>query len=361
MNHHQQVPEDDAPSNCTDAPILGNPVDHNGTNENGPDYKDQCRPSSYRTVSSSTAATTPSLEVAVRSTDGPTNLASDLSCHIPIVCGVPVPDEAHAVVEESVQASRSVPHTIQFEPLHQRHRNETASSDMDACPERAPPTSDSSSSRKSSRSSHSSLSQQERKYWIRVITCSVIVNTLLVLAVVVGGVCGTVGCRFSTVVSPGNTTDLSVDGNQIDSPTPSPSQRRISSFAPTAAFTSPPTLFNQSLPPTVSSDEVAQPLDPALGPLEVSLAPSPSPSPISLHPIVNFSKPDEYSSSPEDSVKAEGFPIVLLIPIAIFVDLLLVICYIYFRHKRWIKVRNTFSDGSMTSLDEMHSLRSVNF
>jgi hypothetical protein len=93
----------------------------------------------------------------------------DRSFHIPIVCGVLIPDDTDAAVDESCPATTSVPYTIEFEALQHRFRNEPAPSDMDARPERAPPTSDSSFSRKSSRNSHSSLSQQERRYWIRVI------------------------------------------------------------------------------------------------------------------------------------------------------------------------------------------------
>lgn len=312
-------------------PPLKTSIDGN-QDEQGPDYKQQCHsiiPSLHAQCNIDEVPTEHQLRPSIRCSNSSSSSSSAPMnrSYIPLVCGVPLSDEdnvtdtfdPHTVQYHAATATRTTTTpTITNRNVYHNNRDSEAPGDPTSL-EQAPVPQIVSVQREvfDKKQSTSSLSNSEKRYWIKVVVIAVIVNTLLVLGVVMGGVCGSTGCDFSrSETAPALGNDM-YRGNATDSPTPAPSRRLVASESPVWVSVEGPNA------PYNDSDESLY---------------YPSWSPVFSVPPTMISGEKDGPAMPTSSTA--GIQLMVILPIAIIVDAMLIVGYLYFHYSRWIRRRN---------------------
>ena len=284
--------------------------------DQGPDYKHQCR-SFVPTQNSPLVTTEPpdNQETTIRCSNASSSATN--RSYIPCVCGVPLPEDQHVIGTQL-----EPPNVIQSTTLVTTNAlnlcpRESEEQTGHYSPEQAPVPQFISLKRDSFERMSPTLSNAEKRYWIKVVVIAIIVNTLIVLGGVIGGVCGISGCTFSddpnigTAPVVGNNVP---DVNATDSPTPSPSRRLVASDSPFGVG------VTITAPTIVPANDLAESLD------------FPSISPVATSPPTMSSTADE-----DASTLAPGMKLIVILPIALLVDAILIIVYLYYHYSRWIR------------------------
>jgi hypothetical protein len=286
--------------------------------EEGPTYKNQCQgftPASN--LSSTLAELSPDGTVHCSSTSTTSPSMID-NTYIPLVCGVPLYDEQnnnelHELQQVHVAiASPGLIHSIQTVNVM---RTSSFS------PEQAPVPSTIAINRDNDNKIPSTLTKAEKRYWVKVVLIAIVVNTILVMAVVMGGICGISGCNLSN-------HEIALDNNQspnsTEVPTPSPSRRRIWSDNPSVSVVASPTYYDADTT-MVPSGSIPK--------SEVAAPPSEFPS-YTMRPTLSPTMNDSFST------EKGGVNMIVVIPVAIVVDAILIVSYLFYHYRRRNKVHH---------------------
>lgn len=274
-----------------------------------PDYKHQCHTFIRTRNSSPIDEHTENQVPTVRCSNSSSITSSPINrSYIPFVCGVPLSEDEHVI-------DTFDPHMVHNATTTSINLN-TYTRDSEApaartSPEQAPIPQIISVKRETFENKQSTLSNSEKRYWIKVVVIAIVVNTLIVLGGVIGGVCGISGCDFSRDEKL-NLGDDMYRGNSTDSPTPAPSRRLVASE-----------------PPVLSS--VNAPTAPYIDFGDESLS-YPSFSPVlTFQPSVG-SAANGGAGMPTATARIK---LVVILPIAIIVDAMLIVGYLCFHYSRW--------------------------
>ncbi len=281
--------------------------------DQGPDYKHQCR-SFVPTQNSSPIATEPpeNQESTIRCSNASSSAIN--RSYIPFVCGVPLPEDQHVI--GTLEPQNILPSTalVTTNALDLCPRESEVQTPYYS-PEQAPVPQVISLKRDSFERMSPTLSNAEKRYWIKVVVIAIIVNTLIVVGGVIGGVCGMSGCTFSD--DPSNDTAVGnnvPEVNSTDSPTPSPSRRLVASNSPFGVG------VTVTAPTIVPANDVAESLE------------FPSVSPVATSRPTMSSTADGHAST-----LAPGMKLIVILPIALLVDAILIVGYLYYHYSRWIR------------------------
>ena len=280
--------------------------------DQGPDYKQQCRGFIPTPNSPPTDAHTEDQVTTVRCSHSSSLSSSSINhSYIPFVCGVPLHEDENAIYALDPQII---------------HNATTASTNMNAddrdtevqtSPEQAPVPQIISVKREIVETQQpSTLSNAEKRYWIKVVVIAIIINTLIVLGGVMGGVCGISGCDFST----NEETKLGNNmygANLTDFPTPAPSRRLVTSEPPVVGSVDAPT------PQYNVSDE------------SFSL---PSVSPVFTFQPSTTTAADGGAAG-MSTASSSSIKWIVIVPIAIIVDAMLIVGYLCYHYSRWTRRR----------------------
>jgi hypothetical protein len=316
--HFSSVPNDTTTATCTTRPSPSNDDTNSHRREGGPSYKDQCRsinPDVNLLAANRNVMT--SSEIPARCSDtqsSSSTTAVQRSC-IPLVFGI-------LIIEHQTNSEMHVSHN-RHDPQTHEEPEEIIETNCDT--EQAPVPNEIFVHQKTVPTRHSTLTDAEKRYWIKVVMITIIVNTLIVLVGVIGGVCGMSGCHLTNRTVPfGNENNTSA--NHSVGPTSSPSRYLATTDAPAVAI---------AVDAPTNTSDTAEILTPTGTGFESLSYPSSSPHyRDTIHPTTSPTKAGTVSK------EAIGVRLRIIVPTAIAVDLVLTITFLFCHYTKWIKTKN---------------------